>query len=154
MRRVGPEGTDLQKPIPSRARDMSHVGRAFMVRQPSDREATFSRGGGATKMSDLKAPTCEYRSPVGRAFTVRRPSFLEATFSRGGGVPNVSDLKAPTYEYRDASRRSGLYGPTAIFLRSDIFKKGCCAKDVGPEGAELQNPGCMLFAEDFKGAQH
>jgi hypothetical protein len=38
-------------------RDMPPVGRAFTVRQPSPREATFSRGGGAPKMSDLKAPT-------------------------------------------------------------------------------------------------
>jgi hypothetical protein len=71
-----------------------------MVRQPSFREATFSRGGGAPKMSDLKAPTYEERSPVGRAFMVRQPSFREATFSRGGGVPKMSDLKAPTYEER------------------------------------------------------
>ena len=57
------------------------VGRAFTVRRPSFRGATFSRGGGAPEMSDLKAPTYEDRSPVGRAFTVRRPSFREATFS-------------------------------------------------------------------------
>jgi hypothetical protein len=38
-------------------RDMPPVGRAFMVRQPSPREATFLKGGGAPKMSDLKAPT-------------------------------------------------------------------------------------------------
>jgi hypothetical protein len=44
------------------------VGRAFTVRRPSLREATFSMGGGAPKMSDLKAPTYEVRSPVGRAF--------------------------------------------------------------------------------------
>jgi hypothetical protein len=39
--------------------DMFPVGRAFTVRQPSFREATFSRGGGAAKMSDLEAPTYE-----------------------------------------------------------------------------------------------
>jgi hypothetical protein len=50
----------------------SPVGRAFMVRQLSLREATFSTGGGTPKLSDLKAPTYEYRSLVGRAFTVRR----------------------------------------------------------------------------------
>jgi hypothetical protein len=76
------------------------VGRAFTVRQPSFREATFSTGGGAPKMSDLKAPTYKYHSPVGRAFTVRQPSFREATFSRDGGVPKMSDLKAPTYKYQ------------------------------------------------------
>jgi hypothetical protein len=68
-------------------------------------------------MSDLKAPTYEYRneyvdaSPVGRAFTVRRPSF---------------------------PRRSGLYGPTAIYSRSDIFKRRRCTKDVGPEGTTYE----------------
>jgi hypothetical protein len=32
-----------------------------MDRQPSLREATFSKGGDAAKMSDLKAPTYKYR---------------------------------------------------------------------------------------------
>jgi hypothetical protein len=69
------------------------VGRAFMVRQLSFREATFSQGGGAAKTSDLKAPTYEDRhaiaaarhAPVGRAFMVRQLSFREATFSQGSG---------------------------------------------------------------------
>jgi hypothetical protein len=97
-------------------------------------------------MSDLKAPTYEDRSPVGRAFTVRQQSLREATFSRGHGAPKMSDLKAPTYKDRShrggASRpcRSGLYGPTAIFSRSDIFKRAWCTKDVGPEGADLRRP--------------
>jgi hypothetical protein len=130
----------------------SPVGRAFTVRRPSFREATFSSGGGAPKMSDLKAPIYEDRyasrrsglygptSPVGRAFTVRRPSFREATFSRGGGAPKMSDLKAPTYKNRYASRRSGLYGPTAILSRSDIFKRRWRTEDVGPEGTDLPIP--------------
>ena len=128
-------------------------------------------------VSDLKAPTYEYRneyggtSYVGRAFTVRRPSFREATFSRGGGAPKMSDLKAPTYEYRneyvDASpvgraftvrrpffpRRSCLYGPTAIFSRSDIFKRRGCTEDVGPEGTDLRIPkrrwGCIPVGRAF-----
>jgi hypothetical protein len=33
----------------------------------------------------------------------------------------MSDLKAPTYK-KTSPCRSGLYGPTAIILRSDIFK--------------------------------
>jgi len=41
--------------------DMPPVGRAFTVRRPSLREATFSRGGGAPKMTDQKAPTYEDR---------------------------------------------------------------------------------------------
>jgi hypothetical protein len=110
------------------------VGRAFTVRQPSLSEATFSRGGGPPKMSDPKAPTYEDRCtqptgqiPVGRAFMVRQPSLREATFSRGGGPPKMSHLKAPTYKdrsHREARcpRRSGLYGPTVILPRSDIFK--------------------------------
>jgi hypothetical protein len=114
------------------------VGRAFTVRQPSFREAIFSSDGGAPKMSDLKAPTYKNRSPVGRAFTVRRPSFREATFSIDGGAPKMSDLKAPTY--KPIPRRSGLYGPTAILSRSDIFKRRWCIDDVGPEGTDLQIP--------------
>jgi hypothetical protein len=112
---VGPEGADLRRPIPSRGRDRSPVGRAFTVRQLSLREATFARGGGAPKMSDLKAPTYEDRSlanrhaPVGRAFTVRQPSLSEATFSRGIGAPKMSDLKAPTYE--DRSLHGGATDP-------------------------------------------
>jgi hypothetical protein len=62
-------------------------------------------GGGAPKMSDLKAPTYEVRSPVGRAFTVRQPSFRGATFSKGG-APKMSDLKAPTYEDRSPVGRA------------------------------------------------
>ena len=88
--------------------------------------------------SDLKAPTYEDRhaiavarhAPVGRAFMVRQRSFREATFSKGGGAAKKSDLKAPTYEdrhaiavARHASRKSGLYGPTAILSRSDIFTR-------------------------------
>jgi hypothetical protein len=37
------------------------VGRAFMVRQPSLREATFSKAIATPKMSDLKAPTYKDR---------------------------------------------------------------------------------------------
>jgi hypothetical protein len=37
----------------------------------------------------------------------------------------MSDLKAPTYE-DDITRRSGLYGPTAILSRSDIFMRRWC----------------------------
>jgi hypothetical protein len=79
---VGPKGTDLRRPTisrwhdiatPSRGRAIVPVVRAFTVRRPSFRGATFSRGGGAPEMSDLKAPTYEDRSLVGRAFTVRRP---------------------------------------------------------------------------------
>jgi hypothetical protein len=80
---VRPEGTDLQKQHTPAVTRHAPVGRAFTVRRPSFREATFSRGGGAPKMSDLKAPTYKYRSPVGRAFTVRQPSLREATFSQG-----------------------------------------------------------------------
>jgi hypothetical protein len=69
----------------------------------SFREATFSSGGGAPKMSDLKAPTYKDRSPVGRAFTVRH----------------------------------------VILSRSDIFKRRWRTEDVGPEGTELQKPGCL-----------
>ena len=47
----------------SAGRDILLVGLAFMVRQPSLHKATFSRGGGVPKMSDLKAPTYEYRLP-------------------------------------------------------------------------------------------
>jgi hypothetical protein len=36
------------------------IGRAFTVRQPSLREATFSKAVDTPKMSDLKAPTYEY----------------------------------------------------------------------------------------------
>jgi hypothetical protein len=104
---VGPEGADLRRPIPSRGRDRSPVGRAFTVRHPSFREATFARGGGAPKMSDLKAPTYKNQCPRG-------------------------DATCP--------RRSGLYGPTAIPSRSDICKRRWCAKDVGPEGADLRRP--------------
>jgi hypothetical protein len=83
----------------------------------SFREATFSKGGDAPKMSDLKAPTYEYRhaqsraltvwhsSPQVGALTVRHPFFREATFSKGGGAPKMSDLKAPTYEDRHAQSR-------------------------------------------------
>ena len=58
---VGPEGTDLRKPACPRIGATHPVGLTFTVRQPSVREATFSGGGGATKMSDLKAPTYEKR---------------------------------------------------------------------------------------------
>jgi hypothetical protein len=58
---------------------------------------------GASKMSDLKAPTYKYRRIAWRD-TPRRSglygptaSFREATFSRGGGASKMSDLKAPTY---------------------------------------------------------
>ena len=81
---VGPEGADLRRPIPSRGRDRSPVGRAFTVRQPSLSEATFSRGIGAPKMSDLKAPTYEDRSLRGDATCPRRSSLYGPTsiFSR------------------------------------------------------------------------
>jgi hypothetical protein len=81
-----------------RARDIPPAGRALTVRQASLREATFSNVGGAPKMSDLKAPTYDYRSPVGRAFMVRQASLREATFSKSGGAPKMSELKAPTYK--------------------------------------------------------
>ena len=64
----GPKGIDLRRPIisrwhdiatPSRGRAIVPVVRAFTVRRPSFRGATFSRGGGAPEMSDLKAPTYE-----------------------------------------------------------------------------------------------
>jgi hypothetical protein len=76
----------------------------------------------------------------------------------------MSDLKAPTYKYRHTDalrcrvmlpvgpgrsgipRRSGLYGPTAIFSRSDIFKTSWHTEDVGPEGADLQIPAYRRFA--------
>jgi hypothetical protein len=57
---VGPEGADLQIPIPSRGRDTSPVGRAFTVRHVFFRAATFSKDIGAANMSDLKAPTYKY----------------------------------------------------------------------------------------------
>jgi len=42
------------------------------------------------------------------------------------------------FKLRLAIRRSGLYGPTTILSRSDIFKRRWRSKDVGPEGADLQ----------------
>jgi len=68
---VGPEGTDLQIPIPSRVRGRSPVGRAFTVRHVFFRAATFSKGIGAANMSDLKAPTGKYRSLTGSNQPVR-----------------------------------------------------------------------------------
>ena len=161
----------------------SSVGRAFTVRQPSSREAVFSKAVGTPKMSDLKAPTYKYRHtdvlrcrvmlPVGpRRSGIPRRSGLygpTVTFSRSDifktiGTPKMLDLKAPTYKYRhadalrcrvmlpvgpgrsDIPRRSGLYGPTAIFSRSDIFKSRWHSEDVGPEGTDLQIPTRRRFA--------
>jgi hypothetical protein len=86
---------------------------------PSFREATFSKGGGAPKMSDLKAPTYKDRhnpsvEPSRSDMFARRsvplrfdmPSFRKATFSKGGGAPKMSDLKAPTYKDRHAQSRA------------------------------------------------
>jgi hypothetical protein len=50
---------------------------------------------------------------------------------------HVSDRKAPTYEYRSPVGRAFTVR-RFIFLRSDIFKRWWCDKDVGPEGADLQ----------------
>lgn len=77
-------------------------------------------GGGAPKMSDLKALTYEDRSPVGRAFTVRQSSFREATFSKGGGAPKMSDLKAPTYEVRSPVGRALKIGVIKTGVRSQF----------------------------------
>jgi hypothetical protein len=44
-------------------------------------------------------------------------------------------------------RRSGLHGPTAILLRSDIFKSHWHTEDVGPEGADLH--GTVVLAKPF-----
>jgi hypothetical protein len=59
----------------------------------------------------------------------------------------MSDLKArrptktdPFAGARHIPRRSGLYGPTAILSRSDIFKRRWRTKNVGPEGTDLQIP--------------
>jgi hypothetical protein len=40
----------------------------------------------------------------------------------------------------DTCRRSGLYGPTAIPSRSDIFKRRWHTQDVGPKGTDLRGP--------------
>jgi hypothetical protein len=72
----------------------------------------------------------------------------------------MSDLKAPTYKKTcprgDATcpRRSGLYGPTAIFSRSDIFKRRWCAEDVGPEGTYKDFPLCQAIACLFSRSTH
>jgi hypothetical protein len=47
---------------------------------------------------------------------VRRFIHLRSHILKGlRSTYRTSDLKAPTYKYRDASRRSGLYGPTSMF---------------------------------------
>ena len=47
---------------------------------------------------------------------VRRFIHLRSHILKGlRSTYRTSDLKAPTYKYRDASRWSGLYGPTSMF---------------------------------------
>jgi len=77
-------------------------------------------------MSDLKAPTYEYRSPACRAFTVRQPSFRAAAFSKDIGEAKMSDLKAPTYEYRSLVGR-------AFTVRQPSSREATFSRDIDRE---------------------
>jgi hypothetical protein len=87
-----------------------------MVRQPSPREATFSKNGGTPKMSDLKAPTYEIPSLVGWAFMVRQLSFREATFKKNVSTPKMSYIKAQT------SKSPGAVADTSKIVLSAWFE--------------------------------
>jgi hypothetical protein len=108
---VGPEGTDLRMPISSRGLVSPLVGRAFMVRRPSFREATFSSGGGAPKMSDLKAPTYEDR-PHREARCPRRSGLYGQT-----PIPSRSDIFKRRWRAKDV-------GPEGADLRRPISSRG------------------------------
>ena len=130
MRNVGPEGTDLQMPTcrrievaryaPSRAIEVTDASRRSGLYGPT---ATFSLSAifksrwhtedAGPEGTDLQMPTC------------RRIDVARYAPSRA-------------IEVTDASGRSGLYGPTATFSLSAIFKSRWRTEDVGPEGTDLQ----------------
>jgi hypothetical protein len=65
----------------------SLVGRAFMVQQPSLREANFSRGDGERKMSDPKAPTYKLPSVIANATKNVLTTWLESKRLLGSLLP-------------------------------------------------------------------